>query len=967
MKRITLITAFLFLFVLITKAQQGQIKGLLTDSTATNPLADATVALLYGSDSSLAATVFTDKKGAFSIPGVAMGNYRVYITYLGYKPIFKSITVSPAKPVVDMGNVQLKGKGITLNEVEIVQEVPPVVVKIDTLEFNAGSFKTRENAVVEDLLKKLPGVTIDKDGVITAQGETVKRVLVDGKPFFGDDPKLATKNLPADIIDKIQLIDRKSDQAQFTGIDDGNTEKAINITIKKDKKHGVFGRASAGYGNDERYAVNGSLNSFRENSQLSFLGSGNNINNLGYTQQDVFNFSSNNSGGGNGGGSGRSGGGGRGASSSTINSLGGNNSTGITRNWNAGLNYNQDFGTKLKVNGSYLVSDTRVQNQTISAKQTFLGDSTYYYDQNSGSVANTTNNRINMRMEYQIDSLHSLVITPVFTYTDGTNYSGNDYQSLDINKVKTIEGSSINRSGASSPNFSTTALFRKKFNKVGRTVSANFSFGYNTTTRQNYYKTSDTHVGTDSTADFITGYDRLTNADNLGRNLGVSLTYTEPISKTRFLELTYAWNHNFSSSNNLTYDLNSVSDKYDKLNDSLSNIFENVFQTQQAGINIHTQKFKYDYTVGVNVQFSNLDNTNVSRSTHITQHTVNYYPSASFNYNFEQGRRFRIRYSGSTTQPTVQQLQPLPDLTSSLYVQQGNPDLKPTFTHSFNVGYNAFNRSTFRGFFANIRSSFSENKIVNANRTDTSGKQYTKPMNANGAYNIDGFMVNTIPVNKKNNSTINFNTSLSYGRDVSFSTTGTDFSSAVKTFNKTYSITQGLSFNYFYKELFDVSTTASAQYSAARYDIQPTANTNYFNYSFMVDFNVNLPAGFIIGSDLTYTLNAGRAAGYNVDVTMLNAFISKSVFKQKQGLIKLYGYDILKRNVSISRSTGENYIQDTNNMVLQQYFMLSFTYFLKKFGSGGNNNQRREGPPGMRGFPGMRGGGFPGGGMPPRG
>jgi hypothetical protein len=957
MKRISLITAFLFLFVLITKAQQGQIKGLLTDSSAVTPIADATVALLNGRDSSLAATVFTDKKGAFSIPGVALGDYRVYITYLGFKPIFKSLTVTAANPVVDMGNVQLKGKGITLNEVEIVQEIPPVVVKVDTLEFNAGSFKTRENSVVEDLLKKLPGVTIDKDGVITAQGETVKRVLVDGKPFFGDDPKLATKNIPADIIDKIQLIDRKSDQAQFTGIDDGNTEKTINITIKKDKKHGVFGRASAGYGNDDHFAANASVNSFRETSQLSFLGSGNNVNNIGYTAQDVFNFSSGNSGGGGGGR-----GGGRGASGSTINSLGGNNSTGITRNWNAGLNYNEDFGTKLKINGSYLVSDTRVQNQMTSAKQTFIGDSSYYYNQNSGSLANTTNNRINMRMEYQIDSLHSLVITPTFTYTDGNNTSGNSYQSLDINKVKTIEGASINRSNATSPNFSTTALFRKKFHKVGRTISANFNFGYNTTTRQNYYKTSDTHVGADSTTDFLTGYDRLTNADNLGRNLGLSLTYTEPITKSRFLELTYAWNHNFSSSNNLTYDLNSASDKYDKLNDSLSNIFENVFQTQQAGINIRTQKFKYDYTIGVNVQFSNLDNNNVSRSTHITQHTVNYYPSASFNYNFEQGRRFRVRYSGSTTQPTVQQLQPLPDLTSSLYVQQGNPDLKPTFTHSFNIGYNAFNRSTFRGFFGNIRTSFAENKIVNANRTDTSGKQYTKPMNANGAYNIDGFMVNTIPVNKKNNSTINFNTSMSYGRDVSFSTTGADFNSAVKTFNKTFSATQGLSFNYFYKELFDVSTTASAQYSAARYDIQKTANTNYFNYSFALDFNVNFPAGIILGSDLTYTLNAGRTAGYNVDVTMLNAFISKSVFKQKQGLIKLYGYDILKRNVSISRSTGENYIQDTNNMVLQQYFMLSFTYFLKKFGSTDKSQQRRE--PGMRNFPGGggRGGGFPGGG-----
>ncbi|SFD33747.1 Outer membrane receptor proteins, mostly Fe transport [Chitinophaga sp. CF118] len=965
MKRITLITVLLFLFVFVTKAQQGQIKGLLTDSSATHPLTDATIALLHGSDSSLAATNFTDKKGAFSFPGLAPGAYRVYITFLGYRPVFKSVTISAAQPVVDMGTIQLKGNGITLNEVEIIQEVPPIVVKKDTLEFNAGSFKTRENAVVEDLLKKLPGVTVDKDGVITAQGETVKRVLVDGKPFFSDDPKLATKNLPADIIDKIQLIDRKSDQAQFTGIDDGNIEKAINITIKKDKKKGVFGRASAGYGDDERFAANASLNSFRDNRQISFLGSGNNVNNLGYTFSDVFNFNSNgNSGGGSGGGgggSGRSGGGGRGGAASTINSLGGNNNTGITRNWNAGLNYNEDFGTKLKVNGSYFVNDTRTQTQMLSAKQTFLTDTIYYYNQNQGQIADNTNNRMNMRLEYQIDSLHSFIITPTFSYTKGNNYQNNDYQSLDVNKVKTIDGSSVNRSNATSPNFSTTALFRKKFNKVGRTLSTNFIFGYNTTTRKNYYKTSDTHLAIDSTEEtYTSGYDRLTDADNVGRNFGVGLTYTEPLSKTRFLELTYTWNNNYSSSSNLTYD-NSASGKYDKLNDSLSNIFENVFETQQAGINIHTQKFKYDYTFGMNVQFSNLNNDNVSRNTHINQHTVNFYPSASFNYNFEQGRRFRFRYNGSTTQPSVQQLQPLPDLTSSLYVQQGNPDLKPSFAHNISMGYNAFNRSTFKGFFANMNASLTTNKIVNANRSDTSGKQYTKPMNANGAFNLNGFMVNTIPL-KKLNSSININTSLNYGRDVSFSSTGSDFTSAIKTFTKSFGVTQGFSFNYTYKELFDFSTTASANYSGVRYDIQKSNNTNYFNYSFAFDYNVNLPAGFIIGSDLTYTLNAGRAAGYNVDVTMLNAFISKSVFKKKQGLIKLYGYDILNRNVSISRNTGENYIQDVQNMVLQRYFMLSFTYFLNKFGG---SEKRRDGPPGMRNGmpPGMRGG-FPGGGMP---
>ncbi|SHM48685.1 TonB-dependent receptor [Chitinophaga sp. CF418] len=961
MKRITLIATLLFLFALSTQAQQGQIRGLLTDSSATHPLPDATVALLNGRDSSLAATAFTDKNGAFSFTGIALGNYRVYITFLGYQPVFKSVTISATQPVSDMGTIHLKGKGLLLNEVEIIQEVPPIVVKLDTLEFNAGSFKTRENAVVEDLLKKLPGVSVDKDGVITAQGETVKRVLVDGKPFFSDDPKLATKNLPADIIDKIQLIDRKSDQAQFTGIDDGNTEKAINITIKKDKKKGFFGRASAGYGDNDRFAVNASLNSFRDNKQLSFLGSGNNVNNLGYTFNDVFNFNGNSSGGGGsgGGGGGRAGGGGRGAAQSTISSLGGNNATGITRNWNAGFNYNQDFGSKLKINGSYFINDTRTETNRHSNKQTFLTDTTYYYNQQSGSLTDNNNHRLNMRVEYQIDSMHSLIVTPSFSYSDGSTNSLNQYQSLDENKVQTIDGESRNRSHATSPNFSTTALFRKKFNKIGRTLSANFSFGYNTTDRQNFFKTTDMHLATTATDSFSTGYDRMTNANNMGRNMGVRLTYTEPLMKDRFLELSYAWNNSYSDSRNLTYDVDGDSGKYDKLNDSLTNIFENTFTTQQAGIDIRTQKLKYDYTFGLNVQFSSLLNDNVSRKTQIDQRTVNFYPSASFNYNFQRGKRLRFRYNGSTTQPTVTQLQPLPDLTSSLYVQQGNPDLKPSFSHSINMGYNVFNNSTFRGFFTNVNASFTTNKIVNANRVDTSGKQYTKPVNSNGAYNLSAFAVNTIPI-KKLKTSVNLNTNLNYSRDVSFTGTETGFSKLLRNYTRNFGITQGLNFNYTYKELFDISAGASVNYSGARYDIQPINNTDYFNYAFSFDYNVNLPHGFIIGSDITYTLNAGRAAGYNVDVTMLNAFVSKSVFKDKRGLIKLSGYDLLHQNVSVGRNTGENYIEDVTNMVLQRYFMISFTYFINKFAGSNNNNgdRRRMGPPGMRmGNPGfMRGG-----------
>ncbi|HEY0273573.1 MAG TPA: carboxypeptidase regulatory-like domain-containing protein, partial [Chitinophaga sp.] len=232
---------------------QSQIKGKLVDKDSKEAMPAAAVALLRSADSSVVQTAVTDNNGNFVMNGMGNGSFRVFVTFLGYKPMYRSVQITATNPQVDLGTVTLSRKGLSLNEVEIVQEKPPVVVKTDTLEFNAGSFKTRENAVVEDLVKKLPGVQVDKDGTITAQGQQVTRILVDGKPFFGTDPKLATKNLPADIVDKVQIIDRKSDQAQFTGIDDGNIEKAINIVLKPEKRKGYFGRATAGYGTDDHF------------------------------------------------------------------------------------------------------------------------------------------------------------------------------------------------------------------------------------------------------------------------------------------------------------------------------------------------------------------------------------------------------------------------------------------------------------------------------------------------------------------------------------------------------------------------------------------------------------------------------------------------------------------------------------------------------------------------------------------
>ncbi|PUZ26631.1 Outer membrane receptor proteins, mostly Fe transport [Chitinophaga costaii] len=948
-------------FYTVVSFGQTQIKGKLVDKDSKDAMPAAAVALLRSSDSSVVQTAVTDNNGNFIMSGMGNGTFRVFVTFLGYKPIYQTVELSAAKSQVDLGMVGLSRKGLALNEVEIVQEKPPVVVKTDTLEFNASSFKTRENAVVEDLVKKLPGVQVDKDGTITAQGQQVTRVLVDGKPFFGTDPKLATKNLPADIVDKVQIIDRKSDQAQFTGIDDGNIEKAINIVLKPEKRKGYFGRATAGYGTDDRFMGSLTANRFRENQQLSIIGGGNNVNNLGYTAQDVFNFSSGSGGGGRGGG--------MNVKSGSVSAGGlsiGSGSTGITRNWNGGLNFNQDFNTKLKVNASYFYNDSKTNTQQTSTTQYFLRDidqtgrdSSYFYDAKTKGLSENANHRVDMRLEYAPDSMNSFILTPTFTYNKGHNENDNDYSSFDTSRTKLLNaGNTVSESDANSPNISGNLLYRKRFAKQGRTLSVNLSGGYTTTDRTNLNlsNTQYTLKGGEISYDSINQQNKQHNETN---NEGIHLNYTEPIFKNRYLELAYNYSQNNTVSTKYTYDFNQNTHQYDQLNDSLSNSFNNTTQTQMGSINIRTQKLKYGYTIGVSLQDNSLKSYNVTKDSTVRQHTLNFFPLALFNYNFAKGKRLQFTYRGSTTQPTLSQLQPVPDNSNPQYIQLGNPELKPTFTHNIQLRYNSFNQVTMRGFFSNVSANVSQNQIVNQTTNDAQGRQIVKPVNVNGNYTLNGFMTNIIPVKGLENTSFNLSTNASYGQSHSYSgnvdTTKTAENGDVQStpsLNRTLNVKQSVRFDYTYKELFDFNTSGSVNWNNTSSSLQNT--TNYFDYNFTFDFNVNLPLGFIIGSNVDYTVTTGRGAAYNQKITMLNGFVSKSVFKKKQGLIKIEGYDLLRQNVSISRSVSDNYIQDVNNVVLQRYFMISFTYFLNKFGAG--NQQRGPRGPGGPGF-GMPGGG----------
>lgn len=869
--------------------QYSQIKGQLIDKANQQPLFGGSVTLLHARDSSRVAVASTDRKGIFTFDEVRAGDYMLYISFLGYESLSRIIQVADNRSL-DLGGIFMQKKGITLVEVEILGTRSAMTIKKDTLEFSTSYFKTPEHAMLEVLLKRLPGVQIERDGTIKVHGETVKRILVDGKPFFGDDPKLAARNLSADMIDKVQLINQRPDPTQLggAGISNSRIEKAINITVKKENKHNLSGHATAGYGTDKRFAVNSNLSQFKDERHITVLANGNNVNDYvdGGVQNNVT-----------------------------------GNDNGIIRNWKLGMNYSENSLKNVKITGSYIFSNNHIESRQNSTRQNLLPDTTYYYDQNVHSQNNNANHNLLLRMDYDIDTMHHLSIVGNFNYTTTDNNQVNNYKTLG-NEQKLLNNGTIHNAGSGkSPKLSAVATFEKKFSKAERTISTQVSIDYYDNSQDRINRSQNSFVQTDGT-----GYtDILDQKDDINgrlRKISFLFTYTEPLFKEHSLRFMYGYARGHNRSDKFTYDYNASRNVYDRLNDSLSNAFKNISSLQTSGITLQAQTARYSYNIGMNLLYSKLENNDISKNNHNELGTVHFFPSASFNYTLANDKLFRFNYSASIEQPGIRQLQPVRDNSNPIYIQLGNLELRPTSTHSLNLEYNAFNAATDRTFTVNMNASAVNNKIVYASWFDSLGRQVSQPLNVNGPFNINANITNAFSLQKLQ-TFVNAYTAVAYGRDLTFM-------NGVKNSTRNFNISQRINFSYSYEELFNISTEAGIDYNAITYSIQKDNSTSFFSGAFSFDGNLNLPLGFIIGGKLDYLLNGGRTAGYNRSITMLSAFVSKSVFRNKQGLIKLQGFDLLKQNVNIVRNIGETYIEDVQTNALQRFFILSFSYFLQK-------------------------------------
>ncbi|OIR08328.1 hypothetical protein GALL_94960 [mine drainage metagenome] len=930
-------TAILSLMCGILFAQTvGTVKGKLIDSIGKQSLKNASIEILTAKDSSRTMIGLAKADGSFEIKNIPSGNYIVRLSFQSYVSQLRNIKIGKANQEIDLGNIYLASTSERLPDVVVTQS--PVQVKKDTVEFSASSFTVKPNAVAEDLLKKIPGIDVDKSGAIKSQGETVQRVLVNGKRFFGDDPKMATKNLPPDVIDKIQVFDDLSDQSKFTGFDDGNRVKTINITTKKNTSKGYFGKAVAGAGTDGNYDESLNIHRFDGNTQISVLGQANNINKQNFTPQDIL-----------------GGGGRRGGGFNVSSSSGG---SGITTTLGGGLNMKTSWGTmNSSAYGSYFYNDLKTTVEQQSQTQTLITtDSSTFKNSVSSSSSNTPSHRINFNLEENFDSSNSLIARPNISFQSSNPQS---YSSTNTTGTTgSLINSSVNSSSSYNSGYSISGAnmqLRHRFKKKFRTISLDLNFSASANDGDGNSYAVNSFYGAHK-VDTLNQY-YVDSFHSFG--FTPTISYTEPLASNQILEFRYSYNTNTNHSVNNTYEYNNVTGAYDRFDSLYSNSYKYNASSNTFSISYRLQEAKFNFNIGSGVQFTDYKSENTVKNIIVANKYVNITPTANFTYNFKKTENLRIFYSGRTGQPSVSNLQPLKTI-SGLDTAMGNPDLKPQFTNSLRLLYTSFDPVTQHIMFATINASATTNDIQSSIIQHSNGTKTTTYANLNGTYNVNGYFNYGFAL-KKPKSNLNFATNIGYTQSQTLVSTDSTLLTPKSNFTKNTTLGETIKWTTNLKDNFDMNLSAGTNYVIAYNTLNPTQNANYFVHTVTTDFTIYTKSGWILSSDFTYTYSGNRPAGYNASVPLITPSIAKQFLKNKAGELRLTIFDLLNQNVAVSRSVSTNTIVDSKTNVLKQYFMLTFTYNLRNFAG---QQQRMPGMfRGMRppGFEGHFGGGFGGG------
>jgi hypothetical protein len=922
-------TKLLFLLLAIillpamTFAQKGQLSGTLTDTSGKKPIVFATVTVFNAKDTSIITYRLSDEQGKFKVPSLPLQKeLRVVITATGSGVWRKEFTLTEDAPTLDLGITKLEADVKEMEEVLVVSERPPVVVRKDTIEFNAAAFKTLPTALVEDLLKKMPGVDVDRDGNIMVNGRKVNRLLVEGKEFFGSDPKIASKNLPANLIDKVQVTDDKEELLRNPDLTAGEVGQVINLKLKKAIKQGWFGKLYAGAGTEDRFEGGGIVNMFRDTLQVSLIGYTNNLSRSGFSMQDVMNIG--------------------GFSRSNVNmlsinsdggfaindiSFGGMGGQGIQRSSGGGINVNTLLGKRTTLSMQYFYGENKTRTGQRINNEQFFNDTTLTTQTVNSGEAYDKSHRLSGMVKIKLDSLSSyLEYRPSFSFTNSDATSMTQIESFSNYEPKLNE--STNELRRSSQGFATghELYLNKQFRKKGRNLYVSLNAQYNTSETPQFNDAENVFYKNPST----TSLRQLRSQDQNSLNTRFYAGFNEPLTKKLSLRINQT-NEYFSGKDYIdTYEFDPLTGEYIIPDQNLTNGLKRSGwrNTTYAGLRI-APNANFNVTLGANLRSLNIDNE-FRKNPEIKQNFTYLMPQINLAY-----KKINLNYNINLREPNATDLQPVVNNTNPLFLTLGNPELKPTITH--NAGIYSFVNVIKRQLTFNFNTNFSynQNAIIRERFVNDNGVQTTRPINVDGTWNT--YLNLNVRKQYKFSSMLKFSTGLNFNGNLSrtFVLINQNRSNATTT-----SISPSVNFTLNWNDKLELSQRYGPGFNKTTYESNAYPSLKVWRHATSTEVIVRMPKHIVWESTLDYFYNPQVAQGIQKSSFRWNAAVNVLFLKQDKGQLKLSVYDLLNQNISVTRIVRENYIQDTESIILRRYFLLTFTYNIRNFGAkvGGRNN-----------------------------
>ena len=914
-----LLLLFFFLFAFHGFSQNFKVSGTLIDEETQIPLEAATVFMETVQDSTLLTYTITDRNGKFFLDGnTSVKKTRVNISFVGYESFQKEIDLN--RPIQDLGKITLAVSVASLDEV-IIKSRAPITIKKDTLEFNVASFKTKKDATIEDLLKELPGVEVDENGKIKVNGKEVSNILVNGKPFFGDDPTIATRNLTKEIIEKVQVVDTKTKAEAFTGETGDQNSKTINLTIKEENNKGIFGRVAAGGGTDKRFEYAGLFNYFDNDRRLSVLGGGNNTNSPGFSFGEIQKMF----------------GGGRNMSMSSTGSFSIDDRSfgygeGITNSRIAGANYADVIKKKTEVTADYFYSGSNSQSESKIQRENILPDRRYFTESENTSDSETDSHSVNLGFDIKVDSTFLINIKPSLSYNKLQGNMHNESSSMDEDRLLTNSVTSESLDKTDSRRFKNVLDVTKKYGSGGGFVKFNFTNELNNAGSDNYLF-SETLIFGDNPSEEIR--DQHTDSKNDDNKYASSVTYRLPLlTKKLFLDVKYHYDFKQNLNTKSVFDFDEASQDYSLFNTTLSTdyTFKNTRNIPYASLVFKAEKISLEG--GVGYVFQHLEGKDGLRpELKVDNRFEALQMYARGNISFSSTARLYTGYTLRNEAPRIEQLLPNTDVSDPLNITTGNPDLKPVNSHSIYVNFNNYNFQKGVGYYAYLNADIDENAVVSKTMVDENNIRQTTYGNVKGKYGISG----SLSANRefKLDSLIDIKPRIgvwsSYYQDVNFSN-GIEYQS------HNFTINPNIGLNLSWKKVLNIRTSYSVGIGKNSFENNLFEDRNYLSHSVNLGTSFFVPKNFEWRNDIRFSYNPDITEGFQKSAWFWNSTLAYSMMKDK-GTLTLKVYDLLNQNTNARRYSSENYIQDSQSTVLRQYFMLSFSYKFNTLGGKGETSR----------------------------